>query len=706
MNDLPGSTTGATAGALSVSARQASWQGARGAPSLGRRILALVAVVALSLLAIGAFGVWRAHEAARQQAAAGVLNTARALARAVDFEMSRAEALLQGLALSPALRRGAFEEFFADARAVAESVGLGTMSVARPDGTLPASSSMAVPAPTQRAAPDMLEVFETGRTAVSDFEWAALTGQRSVLLSVPVRATPGEGEIRTVLSAVLPRAALTAALVDQRLPEGWVAAVLDRRHTVVARSRREEAVLGQPATAPVRAGLDAGDEGLIFDIVNQDGERSVVGYARAPRFGYAVVVATPEAVFREARNAALLGLGVLALPVAVLALLVGAALNLRLTHALGGLAAGVAGRPRLREVQELAAALGTERAARDAVENALRDRTAWFEAAQQAARVGVWQNDLRAGRSRWSVGMSSILGLPVAPGVVETPAPQGRWIEHVHPEDRPRILAAARAQLAKGAPPFCEEFRVLTADGAVRLVRSQGAVERDSSGQVLRILGAWIDITERRALEDAREAAMRQRDLLAGEIHHRIRNSLQLVLSLLLLQARRAAPEAATALRGAATRVATIARVHRRLYEAGPEGAGDLGSYLGALAGDLQDSLGGAERGRALELALAPGIAPAPDRLPAIGIIVTELVTNAHKYGAGHVRLSLARRDGTIEIAVQDDGPGFPADFDPAQSRGLGMRVAMTLARQLGGTLAVDRGAPGARVVLSFPEAG
>jgi PAS domain S-box-containing protein len=695
-------------------------------------MVALVAGLVLAFAALGALGVWQAHEAARQQVAQQILGTARALARVVDAELGRTEALLQGLAAMPALRAGDADAFLAEARALLAALDLPALAVVGRDGRQLASTL----APGRRgaeappAAPEAMRVFETGRTEISDLSPGIVTGRPRIVLAVPVRPGPGDEEMRYVLGAVLPRERLTAALVDQRLPEGWVAAVLDRRHTVVARTRREEAVVGRSATPPVRAGLEAGDEGLIFDIANfdianQDGERSVVGYARAPRFGYAVALAAPEAAFAGARWAALARLGAIALPIAAAALLLALLLRRTLARALrglagGGTAAAPGAPPRLREVQELAAALDAERAARDAVEAALRERTAWFEAAQQAARVGVWQRDLRDGRSRWSAGMRRILGLP-DPGGAEAAPPEGGWLAAVHPEDRGRVAAAERAQLAPGAPPFREEFRVLAADGSVRWVRSQGVVEREAEGgRPLRVLGAWIDITARRALEEEREALARQRDLLAAEIHHRIRKSLQLVLSLLVMQARRATvPEAAASLREAASRIGTIANVHRRLYEAGADAAGDLAAYLSGLAQDLHASVGGGgpAADRPLRLELEPGIAVPPAELPAIGIIATELMTNAQKYGRGATTLRLRRdgRGGGVELAVEDEGPGLPAGYDPAAAagsqdlaaggpgRGLSMRVVATLARQLGAGLEVDRAAPGGRVVLRLP---
>ncbi len=687
-----------------------------GAPSLRRRVLGLVAAMAATFLGCAALALWQVQRAAEREFAEQLQATTRALALAVDREFARAEALLEGLARLPALKRGELEGFIANARIAAEALGLPVIGVAGPDG-LQRINSLAPPerlATGLPAAPEVMRSFASGAFEIGDYVDGNDPGRARIVVALPVR-DPDGGAPAWALGAVLPREALATALAAQRLPEDWIGAIVDRRGTVVARTRLEERFVGRPATEDVRAEMATGAESFVRRSVTLDGVGSIAAYARAPRSGYGVIIGAPAETFDGRRRDILVALLAGGLPLAALAGLLGLLLVRQVSGALRGLAVAdprISGPPspapavpRLREVEDLAAALAGERALRDEVEARLRERTAWLEAAQQAARIGVWSRDLRGGGSRWSAGMRRILDWPADPADADAPLPAGTWLAYLHPEDRDRIRAAdAELPADETAERREYEFRVVTTRGAVRWVHSQSVVERDAAGLPIGLLGAWIDITERRALEEAREAALRQRDLLAAEIHHRIRNSLQLVLSLLLLQSRRATPETAAALRDAAARVTTIAHVHRRLYESPPELAGDLGAYLAALAGDLHRSHTANGEGTGFVLTLAEGVSLAPDSLPMVGIIVAELATNAEKYGAAPIRLTLARRDGMIEIAVEDAGPGFPPDFDPTRSRGLGMRVATTLARQLKGSLVVDRAAPGGRVVLAIPE--
>ncbi|MGG5823507.1 sensor histidine kinase [Falsiroseomonas sp. HW251] len=190
-----------------------------------------------------------------------------------------------------------------------------------------------------------------------------------------------------------------------------------------------------------------------------------------------------------------------------------------------------------------------------------------------------------------------------------------------------------------------------------------------------------------------RERDRLARDLLMREIHHRVKNSLQIAQTVLLLQAKAAGAEAAKEpLEEAARRILSIAAVHERLY-AGPEvGRVDLRLYLSGLVEDLTASAGATEAGRSISLEVAPdadGATCDADRATTIGLVATELVTNALKYGAGEVIVRLVLSDNETKLIVEDEGAGPSADFDPRASRGLGMRLLTGLLR--GGGLEVDR---------------
>lgn len=211
---------------------------------------------------------------------------------------------------------------------------------------------------------------------------------------------------------------------------------------------------------------------------------------------------------------------------------------------------------------------------------------------------------------------------------------------------------------------------------------------------------------EIRAARDRFEALAAERALMLREMNHRVGNSLQIIVSMLHVQAGAARnPDVQEALQAAGRRVAAVAQVHRRLYTSEQIATVALDQYLTALVDDLQISARDGEDGIRLSVDAAP-LAIDPDRAVAIGVIVTELVINASKYaypgGGGPVRIFLQPVAGTVELCVEDDGVGLPEKADP-NATGLGNRIVRAMAAKLGATLGFVQKSPGTRVRLSFP---
>ncbi|WP_342642909.1 histidine kinase dimerization/phosphoacceptor domain -containing protein [Rhodoligotrophos ferricapiens] len=189
-----------------------------------------------------------------------------------------------------------------------------------------------------------------------------------------------------------------------------------------------------------------------------------------------------------------------------------------------------------------------------------------------------------------------------------------------------------------------------------------------------------------------KDRALERAELMKQETDHRIMNSLQLVSSLLLLQSRSVDnPQAAEHLRSAASRVSTVAQVHRHFYlDTSIQNVPSL-TYLRNLCAGLSEML------RLNELAVEGDEIhiPAKQVVP-IGLIVNEFVTNAAKYGGGRITVALkAAPDNGYVLSVTDQGPGLAEGFDPRRKSGLGMKVVRVLAQQLGGRLAAGPGPDG-----------
>jgi two-component sensor histidine kinase len=221
-------------------------------------------------------------------------------------------------------------------------------------------------------------------------------------------------------------------------------------------------------------------------------------------------------------------------------------------------------------------------------------------------------------------------------------------------------------------------------------------------GRVEHLVAVSHDITARQRDVAAKEAQLQQKDLLMQEVHHRVRNSLQLVQTLLQLQSRNLRdPMARRTLEDAAQRVLTIAAVHKQLYVGRSVNEADLLPYLTGLLDDLHASLAGDGAGRSIGLVAEPAVLSA-EHLTSVGLVVAELVTNALKYGRGPVTVTLSVSAASARIVVEDEGDGFPASFDPASGQGLGMRLVATLA-QGPEAVRVDRDVTHGRIMVDLP---
>jgi two-component sensor histidine kinase len=214
---------------------------------------------------------------------------------------------------------------------------------------------------------------------------------------------------------------------------------------------------------------------------------------------------------------------------------------------------------------------------------------------------------------------------------------------------------------------------------------------------------------ERQRFERDLKAALEHQEVLLQEGNHRVTNSLQLVTSMLSLQAAASTtPELRDQLQEAVSRISAIARAHQRLYRTRQVRNLDLGDYLTDVCNDLDDVAAHCD----VRVAVAAGIQITTERAISISLLVTELITNAakHAYGKGEtcpVSVRLERRDDSnIIITVSDEGRGLPAGFDPKKSKGLGMRIVAALTAQLQAFLHVEQRQPGTAFIIDIPLVG
>ena len=280
--------------------------------------------------------------------------------------------------------------------------------------------------------------------------------------------------------------------------------------------------------------------------------------------------------------------------------------------------------------------------------------------------------------------LERILAVPNAPPVVFVTASQDSNIAVT------ALKAGAADYLVKDTLGDFIPLLHVAIDGALRQARIQKA--RDDAE------------AEAHASRDRYAALAAEREVLLREVNHRVGNSLQIIASLLHLQASSSTQDdVKAALTNAMGRVAAVAQVHRRLYTSHDLKSVLLNQYLDALLEDLRRS---AEGNRMSRLTLkAEPIEIDPDRAVAIGIIVNELVMNAVKYaypdGAGPIHVDLNAQGDDLVLSIADDGVGLNAETDP-RSTGMGQRIVTAMAFKLDAGVERDPAHAGTRIVLRF----
>ncbi|MDO7841426.1 sensor histidine kinase [Sphingomonas immobilis] len=254
-----------------------------------------------------------------------------------------------------------------------------------------------------------------------------------------------------------------------------------------------------------------------------------------------------------------------------------------------------------------------------------------------------------------------------------------------------------------------EEGRIavaaLKAGAADYVVKSVGADFFDLLGT------AFGQVLKRAALERGKLAAEQELrttnarlEALLSEVNHRVANSLQIVSAMVRLQSNALSDGTARdALEDTQRRIAAIAQVHRRLYTSNDVEQVDMREYLGALVEELGETWSSEAEPRTLSLAADP-IRLATDRAVSLGVIVTELVSNACKYAyplaPGEVRIALSQDgEGHFRLAVEDDGIGMdPAA--PARGTGVGTKLVRAMAQSLRSVVEYDVSGTGVRATL------
>jgi PAS domain S-box-containing protein len=270
-------------------------------------------------------------------------------------------------------------------------------------------------------------------------------------------------------------------------------------------------------------------------------------------------------------------------------------------------------------------------------------------------------------------------------------------------EEHPAMVA-----LRSGLPQSGVVMGVHTPDGRLTWISINAEPLIQQLGELpYAVVVSFFDLTAHKAAEEQLQVSLAEKDILLREIHHRVKNNLQVISSLLKLQASTLGdPEVRALLLESQQRVRAMALVHEKLYGSRDLARIDFAAYVCSLSGALQRIY----RNPGVQTKVCiEGVVLSVDRTMTLGLVLNELISNSFKHAfpqghAGTIVIDVRRVPGTgLELVVADDGIGLPAEFDPARNTSMGFQVVTILAAQLESVLTWST-APGARVSLVIPE--
>lgn len=269
-------------------------------------------------------------------------------------------------------------------------------------------------------------------------------------------------------------------------------------------------------------------------------------------------------------------------------------------------------------------------------------------------------------------------------------------LEKVHPDDFERVNKAREQVQQHTSDKEIEldtEYRLQTRSGEYIWVNNKRSAVKDEHGNYVAVVGNVRNITERKKYMEELDKSLREKDTLLAEIHHRVKNNLAIISSLIEMHKKGHEDEIQATLKDLQTRIKTIALVHEKLYQTDSFGDVELSEYINELVDLVSNTLAANDKQITIKREFEKIQFDLTNAVP-FGLVCNELISNAYKHAfidrnKGEVHLIL-NKDGKQGIfSVMDNGNGLPEDFSIKKEGSLGMILVDNLAKQLNGELSV-----------------
>jgi PAS domain S-box-containing protein len=335
-------------------------------------------------------------------------------------------------------------------------------------------------------------------------------------------------------------------------------------------------------------------------------------------------------------------------------------------------------------------------------ENNLRKREQQLKDSQKIAHLGSWELNLQNNKIISSDELYHILDLnPEA-----SKSTLEEFMHIVHPDDRGHVERTLSKSILE-KKPFYVESRIILTNGSERIIESRGDIVCDDSGEPVLMSGIAQDVTERKKVEKQIKDALREKEILLQEIHHRVKNNMTVITSLLQLQSKGIKDKQYRDMfSDSVNRINTMAFIHEKLYRSKDMTNVNFDDYLKSMLNSMLLSY----RSDSLKIELKTDIdnvSLGVNTAIPCGLIINELISNSLKHAfpegnEGEIRVAMFTNDkAEIELTVSDNGVGIPENLDLRNTDSLGLTLVNALAAQLRGTIDLNR-EKGTRFVITF----
>lgn len=267
----------------------------------------------------------------------------------------------------------------------------------------------------------------------------------------------------------------------------------------------------------------------------------------------------------------------------------------------------------------------------------------------------------------------------------------------MHPEDRERMSKVVEKydNLEDGDFLPTTEFRLQDSNGNWKWVSNVRSLIRNAHGEPEAIVGAVRNISTQKEQEEKIKESLKEKELLLKEIHHRVKNNLAIISSLLELQKDGVSTETQSMLSSSQARIKSIAKVHEKLYESTTLSDIPLDNYITEIVEEIEKAYSSKETDIDIIIDADPIKVTINDAIP-IGLILNELINNAFKHAykglkSGTLKITLQKGSEEMKLFVESDGNKMDSDFDAAKSNSLGMTLIEVLVKRINGRIEIEQ---------------